>query len=459
MKQRSFSFPPHLAWVNQRLTLISYSILLMMLCAFSTALQAQDDNEESPFSDADPIDKIIAVVEEDVILQSELDVAVATIRSQIQARGSSLPPADLLNKQVLERLIMKKLQVQRAEGTGIRVSDSDVDSTLEQVAGQNGISVTTLRSRLENDGFDFSEFRREMRDELTVGRLRERVTASANAVTETEIEILLASERFGGGEVNVSQILISLPEGASPQLVQEARDQAEDLYKRIREGLDFAAAAISYSDAEDALEGGLIGWRDANTVPALFADALEELQPGQVTPPIRTPAGYHLIKLNDKRDNQQVMVNEVNAQHIMIEITELLNARDAMDRILELKKQIDEGADFSELARTNSDDRSSANIGGDMGWFEPAQFGPRFEQVLSALQPDEVSEPFQTSSGWHLIKMNGRRTEDVTNLAIRSRAREILRQQKGEEEYTRFLRQLRDESFVEIREDSLNNES
>lgn len=438
------------------------SLLPLTLCAAlgSTAVAFAQESADGPqFSDADKIDRIAAVVEEDVILQSELDIAVETIRAQIKARGGPTPPEDLLNKQVLERLIMKKLQVQRAEGTGIRVSDSDVDTTLQRVAEQNGISVATLRGRLEGDGFDFAEFRSEMREELIVGRLRERVTASANAVSETEIEILLASERFGGGEVNVSQILISLPEGASPTQVQQARDEAEDLYQRIEKGLDFAAAAISYSDAEDALEGGLIGWRDANTVPALFADALSELEPGQITQPIRTPAGFHLIKLNERRTNQQVTVNEVKAQHLMVGITELLNARDAMTRIRELKEQIDDGADFSEVARANSDDRNSANIGGDMGWFEPQQFGPRFEQILSALRPGEVSEPFQTSDGWHLLKLNDRRTQDVTDLALRTRAREILRQQKGEEEYTRFLRQLRDESFVDIKVDSLRSDS
>ncbi|MCG8464395.1 MAG: peptidylprolyl isomerase [Xanthomonadales bacterium] len=445
----------HRSWFFQ---LRQCGLAALLLCA-ALPTWAQDEAAESPYSDAKKIDRIVAIVDEDVILDSELQIAVDTIRDQIKARGSAMPPEDLLNKQVLERLIMKKLQVQRAETTGIRVSDSDVDSTLERVAAQNNITIAAMRGRLERDGFDFGEFRREMREELIVGRLRERVSASANSVTETEIEILLASERFGGGEVNVSQILISLPEGASPQVVQKARDEVNDLHKRIGEGLDFSAAAISYSDAEDALEGGLIGWRDTNTVPALFAEALDELEPGQVTAPIRTPAGFHLIKLNERRGNQQVMVNEVSAHHIMVSITELLTARDAMERIRELKQQIDDGADFAEIARDNSDDRNTANIGGDMGWFDPKQYGPRFEQILSSLQAGEVSEPFQTAEGWHLLKMNGERTEDVTELAIRSRAREVLAQQKGEEEYTRFLRQLRDESFVDIRDDKLKSDS
>jgi peptidyl-prolyl cis-trans isomerase SurA len=445
----------HRSWFSQ---LRQCALVALLACAALPAW-AQDEAEESPYSDAKKIDRIVAIVDEDVILDSELQIAVDTIRDQIKARGSAMPPEDLLNKQVLERLIMKKLQVQRAETTGIRVSDSDVDSTLERVAAQNNITIAAMRGRLERDGFDFGEFRREMREELIVGRLRERVSASANSVTETEIEILLASERFGGGEVNVSQILISLPEGASPQVVQKARDEVNDLHKRIGEGLDFSAAAISYSDAEDALEGGLIGWRDTNTVPALFAEALDDLEPGQVTAPIRTPAGFHLIKLNERRGNQQVMVNEVSAHHIMVGITELLTARDAMERIRELKQQIDDGADFADIARDNSDDRNTANIGGDMGWFDPKQYGPRFEQVLSALKPGEVSEPFQSAEGWHLLKMNGERTEDVTELAIRSRAREVLAQQKGEEEYTRFLRQLRDESFVDIRDDQLKSDS
>ncbi|GAB4195989.1 MAG: peptidylprolyl isomerase [Wenzhouxiangellaceae bacterium] len=437
--------------------------LALLLSLLAGPLAAQQEDAESDSADADSnanlIDRIVAVVEEDVILQSELDDNVVNIRRQIEARGGPMPPDDLLQKQVLERLIMKKLQVQRADGTGIRVSDSDVDNTLQMVAQQNNISVTQLRNRLETDGFDFSEFRDEMRDELTINRLRDRVTDSASDVTDTEIEIMLASEQFGGGEVNVSQILISVAEGASPAEVREAQEEADDVYQRLQNGLDFSAAAISYSDAPDALEGGLIGWRDANTIPTMFADALAELDPGEVTPPIRSPAGFHLLLLNERRSSQQVMLNEVRAQHLMVEITELVSAREAMDLIRDIKSRLEDGGDFSALAREYSDDRNSANLGGDMGWFEPQQYGMRFEQTLSALEPGQVSEPFQTSSGWHLLKLNDRRSQDVTDLAIRSRAREMLRQQKGEEEYTRFLRQLRDESFVDIRVESLKSDS
>ncbi|HID48934.1 MAG TPA: peptidylprolyl isomerase, partial [Chromatiales bacterium] len=344
--------------------------LALLLSLFAAPLAAQQDDADSDSADSDAtlIDRIVAVVEEDVILQSGLDDNIANIRRQIEARGGPMPPDDLLNKQVLERLIMKKLQVQRADGTGIRVSDSDVDNTLQMVAQQNNISVTQLRNRLETDGFDFAEFRDEMRDELTINRLRDRVTDSASDVTDTEIEIMLASEQFGGGEVNVSQILISLAEGASPTEVREAQEEAEDVYQRLQDGLDFSAAAISYSDAPDALEGGLIGWRDANTIPTMFADALAELEAGEVTPPIRSPAGFHLLLLNERRSNQQVMLNEVRAQHLMVEITELVSAREAMDLIRDLKTRLDEGSDFSELAREYSDDRNSANLGGDLGW-------------------------------------------------------------------------------------------
>jgi len=398
-----------------------------------------------------PIDSIVALVEEDVILRSELDVAVAGIVDRVRATGEAMPPMHLLERQVLERLIIRELQVQRALQTGIRVSDADIDQALTALAQQNNMTVQQLRQVIEGDGEDFAEFRRNIGEEIMAERLRQRIVNSMDPVTDTEVDILLASEDLAGGEYNLSHILISLPEGSTPQQIAEAQARADDLRQRLGEGLDFASAAISYSDSQEALEGGLVGWRDLNSVPAFFADAVRDLKPGQISEPIRSPAGFHIIRVNDYREQRQVMVREYHARHIMIEINELVTPRLAMDQIIEVKQKLDAGEDFAELAREHSDDPTSANLGGDMGWFPPEAYGDRVYQTLLALEPGETSEPFQTVSGWHIMQLLDIRETDRTDEAIRAEARDKIRMQRADQEIETVLRQFRDEAFVEIR--------
>lgn len=400
---------------------------------------------------SEEIDSIVALVQEDVILRSELDLAIAGIVDRIRAAGDQMPPRDLLEKQVLERLITRELQIQRALETGIRISDADVDQMLVKLAQQNGITVQQMRQLIEQDGEDFSEFRRNLGEELLTERLRQRIVASMDPITDTEVDILLASDEIGGGEYNVSHIMINLPEGATPPQIQNAREEARDIHRRLVEGLDFASAAISYSDSPEALEGGEVGWRDLNSVPAFFADAIKELGPGEFTEPVRSPAGYHIVKVNDYRERGVLMLEEYNARHIMIEINEIVTARDAMDKITTIRQDLEDGDEFEELAREHSDDVSSANIGGDMGWFPPDAYGDRVELTLGALEIGEISEPFQTASGWHIMQLMDKREEDRTEDAIRAEAREKIRAQKAEQEIDRTIRQWRDESFVEIR--------
>lgn len=398
-----------------------------------------------------PIDSIVALVDEDVILRSELDIAVAGIVDRVRASGEAMPPLHLIEKQVLERLIIRELQIQRALQTGIRVSDADIDQALTTLAGQNNMTVQQLRQVIEADGEDFAEFRRNVGEEIMTERLRQRIVNGMDPITDTEIDILLASEDLSGGEYNVSHILVSLPEGSTPQQISEMQAKADDIHRRLAEGLDFASAAISYSDGQEALEGGLVGWRDLNSVPAFFADAVRELKPGQITEPIRSPAGFHIIRVNDYREQRQVMVKEYNARHIMIEINELVTPRLAMDQIIDIKRRLEEGEDFAELARENSDDTTSANLGGDMGWFPPDAFGDRVYQTLLALAPGQTSEPFQTMSGWHIMELLDTRETDRTEEAIRAEARDKIRMQRAEQEIETVLRRWRDEAFVEIR--------
>jgi peptidyl-prolyl cis-trans isomerase SurA len=421
--------------------------LLAAILALSTLAALPASAQQT----AEPLDSIVALVDEDVILRSELDLAVAGIVDRIRASGEAMPPMNLLESQVLERLIIRELQVQRALQTGIRASDADIDQALTTLAQQNGMTVQQLRQVIESDGEDFAEFRRNIGEEIMTERLRQRIVGGMDPITDTEVDILLASEDLAGGEYNVSHILMTLPDGATPQQIDEVQKEADDLYQRLVDGLDFASAAISYSDSQEALEGGLVGWRDLNSVPAFFADAIRDLKPGDITQPIRSPAGFHIIKVNDYREQRQVVVKEYHARHILVEIDEMMTPRLAMDRIIEIKGKLDDGEDFGELAKEYSDDPTSANLGGDMGWFQPQAYGDRVYQTLVALQPGETSEPFQTANGWHIMELLDTREMDRTEEAIRAEAREKIMMQRADQEIEKVLRQFRDEAYVEIR--------
>ncbi|MFC1689994.1 peptidylprolyl isomerase [Pseudomonadota bacterium] len=423
--------------------------LLIALCgcllapAVSTAQQM--------ISTSGHIDSIVALVDEDVILRSELELAVAGIVDRVRASGESMPPMHLLEGQVLERLIIRELQIQRAAQTGIRISDADIDQALVTLAQQNNMTVQQMRQVIESDGEDFSEFRRNIGEELMTERLRQRIVNGMEPITDTEVDILLASEDLGGGEYDISHIMVGLPEGATPTQISAAKAKVDDIHNRLMEGLDFASAAISYSDSQEALEGGAVGWRDLNSVPAFFADAVRDLRPPEFTQPIRSPAGFHILKVNDYREQRQVVIKEYNARHIMVEIDELMTPRLAMDRIIEIKGKLDDGEDFADLAKEYSDDNSSANLGGDMGWFQPEAYGDRVYQTLTALNTGQTSEPFQTMNGWHIIELLDTREMDRTEEAIRAEARDKIMRRKAEQEVEEVLRQFRDEAFVEIR--------
>jgi len=430
-------------WSARAVTIFMVTVsLLVPAGAFAQALASSNDG---------PIDSIVALVDEDVILRSELDLAVAGIVDRIKGAGEAMPPMNLLEGQVLERLIMRELQIQRAMQTGIRVSDADIDQALVTLSQQNNMTLQQMRQVIESDGEDFAEFRRNIGEELLTERLQQRIVASMEPITESEVDILLASEDQAGGEYNVSHIMIAIPDGSTPTQIQAAQLKADDIYQRLVNGLDFASAAISYSDGQEALEGGLVGWRDLNAVPAFFADAIRGLQPGDFTQPIRSPAGFHLIKVNGFREERQVVVKEYNARHIMIEVDELMTPRLAMDRIIEIKQKLGEGEDFAVLAKQFSDDTSSANLGGDMGWFPPEAYGERVYQTLISMKPGQVSEPFQTQGGWHVIELLDTREIDRTEEAIRAEAREQIMRSKAEQEVEKVLRQFRDEAFVETR--------
>ena len=399
------------------------------------------------------LDSIVAVVEEDVILRSELDTAVSNIMTQYADRASQLPPRDILEKQVLERLVLLRLQLQRAETAGIRVGDGELEQAIRSIAQQNRITPEQMRQQLARDGMDFAEFRRNLRDEIISQRLRQTVIQSRVNVSDTEIDIALASDSMKTGQVQIGLILIAVPDGASQEQISTALTKAQGVRDLITGGeMEFGAAAIRYSDAPNALEGGDIGWRSYDEIPPLFANLVQGMSKGDITQPIRGQSGYHLLKLVDTRNEaQQETVTEYKARDILVRTSELVSMEDAQAKIEEARARIVAGEKFEDVARQVSDDTMTKNAGGDMGWFQAYAWGNAVGEQVLKLRDGELSQPFRSEAGWHLLERQESRVQDITEETKRNRARDMLARRKSDEEMERFLRQLREESFVELR--------
>lgn len=399
-----------------------------------------------------PVDSIVALVEDDVILRSELDTALANIRRQYAGKEDQLPPQAVLEKQILERLVIGKLQVLRAEETGVVVTDTEVDQAVARVASANNMSSEQLAGALAQDGLNLRDFRTNMREELLTQKLRGRVSQSRSDVSESEIDILMASGQLKNGEIKIAHILVALPDNASNEQLETAKRKIDGIKALLDEKkIEFSAAAIRYSDAEQALEGGVIGWRRFDQIPPTFADALSGLKPGEVTQPIRSQSGLHLLTVLEARDDSQVMVTEYNARHIMIRIDELTSDAQAEKNIEGIRDTIVKGGDFAEQAKKYSNDAQTAALGGDMNWFALDAYGTTYAEIISALKDNELSKPFRTEMGWHIVERLGQRSLDRTKDYARNQARESIRTRKADEAFQQFVRQLRNESFVEVR--------
>jgi peptidyl-prolyl cis-trans isomerase SurA len=400
-----------------------------------------------------PIDEIVAVVNEDVILRSELDQALEGIRRQYRGREAQLPPREVLERQVLERLTLVRLQVQRAEESGVRITDTEVDGAIANILRQNGIDITQLQRQLEADGFTLAEFRKTLREELMVQRLRQRVIDARGEVSPSELEIALASGVHRRGEVRLALILIGVPDGATAAQIETARRKAEGVRKLIVDdgAMDFTAAAIRYSDGPQALEGGDLGWRRYDQLPPSFTDLLLGMEVGEVSQPLRTPSGFYLLKVVDKRDTSQIVVTEYNPRRILVKVNELQSEEDAQRSIQRIHERLRRGEDFGKLARELSEDEATAPLSGDMGWFALSDIAPEFGELLTSLEDGGYSEPFRTPEGWMIIQRAGSRQIDRTEDYVRNQVRESLRQRKGEDAYEQFLRQLRGEAYIEYR--------
>jgi peptidyl-prolyl cis-trans isomerase SurA len=403
------------------------------------------------------LNRVVAIVNEDIIVSSELQQSINQVTRQLQTKQTELPPRAVLEKQVLERLIMEHLQLQLAERNGIRIDDTMLNNKLRELARENNMTLGEFRDILERDGFSYSGFRDDLRKEMTIKQLRQQMVGSRLKVSDQEIDNLLASLRTldeDNIQYHLSHILIAVPEAAGPDAIEAAQRRAEEVLANLKNGADFSQTAIAVSDGTTALDGGDIGWRSIGQMPTLFVEPLEGMRPGDISELLRSPGGFHIIKLVEQRGGERTIVRQTQVRHILLKADALHSDEENRIRIDQLEQRIRGGDDFAALARSNSQDTLSAARGGDLGWVSPGELVPPFEEAMNALSPGEVSTPVKTRFGWHLIQVMDRRDYDSTEEFKRSKARQMIRARKADEETFLWLRRLRDESYVEYRLES-----
>lgn len=412
-------------------------------------------------ADADPvkkaeivkIDRIVAVVDQAVITEKELADRVKSVTAQLEKQGTELPPPAILEKQILERMITDRLQLQFASQTGLRVDDNQLDKTIERIAAQNKMDIPAFKKALLEDGIQYRKFREDIRSEITLARLREREVDNRINITESEIDSFIAMQAASNSsdEYEISHILIRAAEDTSPEDLKKLRAKAEDALAQLQAGKDFAKISASYSDAPNALEGGSLGWKNASQIPALFLEALKPLKAGELSPILRSPNGFHILKVTNRRGGSSpLVVGQTHVRHILIKFSEVVSEKDALARMTSIKERLDHGDKFEDLARQYSDD-GSAKSGGDLGWVNPGDTVPEFEKTMNALAPGEISNIIKTQFGLHVLQVLERRNQDMTKEAARIKARQEIRARKSDEAYQDWVRELRDRAFVEIR--------
>lgn len=402
---------------------------------------------------AQMLDRIVAVVNDDIVLQSELDNAIQIAQAQIHDRGLAPPPEDVLRSQVLERMILTRVQTDHAKDAGIRVEDRELNEVVNNIAQQNHLSQTDFQKELAQEGIEFSAFRNQIREQIIIQRLRQKEVASRVVITDQDVDLYLASNIANDNtEYRLSHILISIPDGSGSDGREKARKRAADLLKRARGGEDFAQLAIANSDGQQALQGGDLDWRKGSNLPTLFAAIAPQMQIDQISDLIETPSGFNIIKLTGRRnDDARQVVTETKAEHILLQPNKLRDEDATRLQAQDLYQRLKNGADFAALARDFSDDPGSKNAGGDLGWTAPGVFAPEFQRQIDKLRPGELSEPFRTQFGWHIAKVLDRRTRDTTDENRRNRARQAIFERKEAEEYDAYVRRMRAEAYVEYR--------
>lgn len=420
-------------------------LLLIATLSFSVTVAAEEIKE---------LNSIVAIVDEDVITRLDLDRRISEIRQQLARQKTPLPPAAALERQVLERMIVEHLQLNLAKQRGITIDDESLNQVLTSIAAENGISLNQLQEVLQKDGIDFAGFREQIRDELIITRLRNAVVENRIAITGQEIDAFLESRQADQNrdtEYRIAHILISVPEAASPEQVQKANAKATKVLQKLNEGADFSQMAATWSDGQQALKGGDLGWRKAGELPTLFSDIVVKMQPQALSELIRSPSGFHILKLVEIRGQQKNIITQTHARHILIQTSSVVSNAEARQKLDVLRERILDGEDFAELARIHSEDKGSGSKGGDLGWANPGNFVAAFEGEMSKLSKGDISKPFKSRFGWHILQVLERRNIDNSASFNRDNARMILRKRKKEQVTKQWLRRLRDEAYVEYR--------
>ncbi len=429
-------------------------LLLVLVGALAAAGTAYSQTRELTTT-GDLLDRVAAVVNDGVVLQSELDDQVVMISERLKQQKLELPPDNVLRQQVLERLVLQEIEMQRANKAGIKVPDEALNSAMQDVAQRNNIPLSQLPEALQAQGIDYASYRDAMRRELTLTLLRQRDVIQRISVTPREVDQYLDKQKNAPeqtGEYNVSHILIAVPQAATPEQLDTADKRASEVYTRAQAGEDFAKLAVAFSNSQTALEGGALGWRKGTELPTFLTDLIAHLKAGEVSKPLRTPTGYHIIKLNEVRGtNQQVIVEQFHARHILMKPNELQDDATVRQKLTQIRDRVAKGEDFAGLAKTTSEDTVSAADGGDLGWSGPGTFVPEFEEKIAALKDNEISEPFRTQYGWHIVQVLGRRQFDNTDELKRRRAAEAIRASHADEETELWMRRLRDDAYVEYK--------
>ncbi|HKW80593.1 MAG TPA: peptidylprolyl isomerase [Casimicrobiaceae bacterium] len=429
---------------------ILFSVALALVAAGAGA------QPSSKSSDIVPVDRVVAVVNDEAVTQYEFNEARQAVLQQLKQQKVEAPASDVLDKQVLERMITQRALLQQAKEDGVRVDDTQVERAIARIAQENKMSADDFRKLLEHDKIAYAKYREDVRNEMIVQRLREREVDSKVQVTDAEVDQYLAALKAQSGgetEYHLAHILVLVPEQASAEQIEARRKRAEEALRSIKSGADFAQIAAGYSDAGDALQGGNLGWRSGARLPTVFTDTIREMKPGQVSGVLRSAAGFHIVKLIEKRSHDEPMVvDQTHVRHILIRVNELTSEAEAKAKIERLKDRIDGGASFAELAKLNSED-ASAPKGGDLGWLGPGDTVPEFEDAMSKLALNQVSAPVRTPFGWHLIEVLERRKQDVTAAHERTEAQLAIRQRKADDAFQDWVRQIRDKAFVEVRLD------
>ncbi len=404
-----------------------------------------------------PVDRIAAVVNEDVILRSELDLALVNIRSQYAGKADQLPPAEVLEKQVLERLILMRLQLERAKDSGITASEEDVDRALQGVAQQNNMTVDQLRQRMTQEGMTYSAFRNNLSDEIISQKLRQSFAQGRINVSPAEVDAALASSaKIGSQQFHLAHILVNAPDGATPEQLAVAQKKIEGVKALIEKGeMTFSAAAVRYSDSPNALEGGDLGWRGQNEIPPAFAAAIQQMQAGQMIGPMRGPSGFQLLQLVDSRTQSAAsgeQVTQFQARQILVKVDEKTDDTSAKTKAETLAARLAGGADFAKLAAESSDDSLTKARGGDLGWLTGDTYGNTYAMQVAALEDNGISPPFKTDAGWVILQRTGARQIAAGDDNLRAQLRETIGRRKLEEEWNRYLREARGEAYVDVRD-------